>query len=124
MNNIKVLILDDDDELRYNLNLFLEDDGFECKQAANSEAALNLLNNEEFSVAIVDIRLPGISGDEFIPLASKIAPNLKYIVHTGSTDFELTSELLNCGLKSEDVLRKPITDMTLFSHKINEFVNK
>lgn len=122
MNNIKVLILDDDDELRYNLSLFLEDEGFDCYQASDCSEALMMLKKMTFDVAVVDIRLPGMSGDEFIPIAKTFDSNLKYIVHTGSTDFTLGKELVECGLTSNEVFRKPVVDMTNFSKKINELV--
>lgn len=122
MKKVKVLILDDDDELRYNLSLFLEDEGYQTAQSANCSEALQIIKKDELSVAVVDIRLPGMSGDEFILLATKINPNLKYIIHTGSTDFDLSEELINCGLRAEDVFRKPIIDMNQFTLKINELL--
>ena len=124
MKKIKVLILDDDDELRYNLSLFLEDEGYQTSQSSNCSDALQHVKQDKFSVAVVDIRLPGMSGDEFIQLAYKIDPNLKYIIHTGSTDFDLSDGLINCGLKAGDVFRKPIIDMIMFTQKINELLQR
>jgi DNA-binding NtrC family response regulator len=124
MRKIKILILDDDDELRYNLSLFLEDEGYDTAQFSNCDDALNNLQSDKFLVAIVDIRLPGMSGDEFVPLASKIDPKLKFIIHTGSNDFDLSSELIRCGLREEDVFRKPVIDMAQFSIKINELIQR
>ncbi len=122
MGKEKILIIDDDDLLRYNLSLFLEDEGFECTQASNSIDALKLLDKELFAVAIVDFRLPGMSGGEFIPLASKKDSNIKFIIYTGSTDFCLTIDLISCGLRSENIFLKPVSDMNQFVIKIKELL--
>ena len=124
MSKLKILVLDDDDELRYNLYLFLQDEGYDCQQASNCMEALELLEKEKFSIAIVDIRLPGMSGDEFIPIACGIDPDLSYIIYTGSAEFDLRSELTDCGLESGDVLMKPVLDMTKFTKKIEELVKR
>jgi len=118
MNKIKVLILDDDDSLRYNLKIFLEDEGFLCTAVDHPAEALDLMRYNKYDVAIVDIRLPGISGDEFISIACKNHMQNKFIIYTGSMDFILTPELSALGMTIEDIMRKPVEDMTDFTVRI------
>jgi DNA-binding NtrC family response regulator len=123
MNRTKILILDDDEKLRFNLSLFLEDEGYECSSAGNSKEAMSLIERNKFDVAIVDIRLPGLSGDEFIPIAANIDEDLQYIINTGSTDYELDFRLQELGLNEMNILRKPVEDMYIYVSKIRELVN-
>lgn len=113
-NPYKILLLDDDEKLRFNLKLFLEDEEFDCTALSNAEMALELLQDQRFDIAIVDIRLPGMPGDEFIPLANKIDPLLRYIIHTGSTDFKLSDELMGIGITKDFVYIKPVPNMGAF----------
>jgi len=123
MNNL-VLLLDDDDRIRFNLKLFLEDEGFECLTAENAESAIEILAKSDVMVAIVEIRLPGISGDEFIKKVFPLYPKLSYIIHTGSMEFELDSELIQIGISNDLIFTKPIEDMHKFSITIKSLINK
>jgi len=113
-NFYKILLLDDDDKLRFNLKLFLEDEEFDCTAVEDAEQALEVLQTQSFDIAIVDIRLPGIPGDEFIPKANRIDPKLRYIIHTGSTDFKLSDQLMDIGVTQDFVYIKPVPNMGVF----------
>jgi two-component system, OmpR family, response regulator len=124
VNNARILLLDDDDQIRFNLKLFFEDEGFRCDAYENSEKALKALQTEKYDIAIVDIRLPGMDGEEFISASSVIAPGMKYIIHTGSTQYRLPEKLKIAGTGIGGVFHKPISDMNLFVKKINQILNK
>ncbi|PCH61150.1 MAG: response regulator, partial [Gammaproteobacteria bacterium] len=61
-----ILILDDEDVVRQSFVDYFEDNLWRVVQAETAEQALDLLETEQPEVALVDIRLPGIDGDEFI----------------------------------------------------------
>lgn len=124
MKSINLLLIDDDDLLRFNMEMFLTDEGFKVKSASNAEAALRLLDVIPFDVAIVDIRLPGMNGEEFIYTASKINLKLKFLIYTGSSDYKVTKEMIGIGLSNENVFLKPINDMNIFISKINQLVSE
>lgn len=123
MNKARILLLDDDDQVRFNLRMFFEDEGFQCDSFENSEDALNALKKNEYDVAIVDIRLPGMDGEGFITAAAAIYPRLKYIVHTGSTQYRLPNRLIAPDIEIAEVFHKPVSDMNLFVLKINQILN-
>lgn len=123
MNKTRILILDDDEKLRFDLHLFLEDKGYECFSAADSKEALTLVENNKFDIAIVDTKLPGLSGDEFIPIASNIDGNLQYIINTCSADFKLDLRLKETGLDKRNILRRSADDMYVYVSKIKELIN-
>ncbi len=118
MKSIKVLLLDDDVSLRFNMEMYLSDEGFETKSADNADLALNLLEKNKFDVAIVDIRLPGLNGEEFIKLAIKKYPRLKFIIYTGSIKYYIPNDLKEIGITKSQIFIKPISDMKKFVKKI------
>lgn len=121
-DSYKILLLDDDDKLRFNLKLFLEDEEFDCTAVENAEKALEVMHSQSFDIAIVDIRLPGIPGDEFIPLATEIDPHLRYIIHTGSTDFKLSDQLISLGVTQDFVYIKPVSNMGVFLEAFRKLI--
>jgi len=123
MNKKKILLLDDDSQIRFNFKIFFEDEGFKCDAFSNSLDALNSLENNHYDIAVVDIRLPGMDGEEFIAQALNINPRLKYIIHTGSTQYKIPDKLKNPEIKIADVFHKPILDMNLFAERINQILN-
>jgi two-component system, OmpR family, response regulator len=122
MKEIKrILILDDDEKVRFNLQLFLEDEGFNCFGAETAELAEKLLDEIDgtVDVAIVDIRLPGKSGEEFIPIMKNKYPGIKVIIHTGSTDYRVPNQFMKFAITNEEVFHKPIKDLNDLVQKVN-----
>lgn len=113
---IMVLVLDDHPSLRRNLLALLEDEGFEVMEAASGEEALQMVQRRRVDAVIVDIRLHGMNGNEFIVAAHAIKPALRFVIHTGTLDYILPDELRRIGLTDDSVFLKPISDINaLFS---------
>lgn len=108
---VTVLVVDDEEMVRENLEAYLEDEGFHVVTAASGEAALELLVTVEPHVGIIDMRLPGMSGNDFILKAHVLRPALKYLIHTGSTNYKLPSELIAIGVTRDDIYTKPLQNM-------------
>jgi len=85
------------------LPAFLEDEGFTVFSAASGEEALDLILKQEIDVAIIDMRLPGINGDTLILKAHEIQPVLKFLIHTGSTNYSVSRSLEEIGVKKDQV---------------------
>lgn len=58
----KILIADDEAEIRDVLHLYLEKDGYEVYEAADGIQAMEVLQKEKIDLAILDIMMPGIDG--------------------------------------------------------------
>lgn len=114
----RILILDDDDIIRESLKDYLEDEGFSVKGFADGEDALDYLKTESFNIAIVDMRLPGIDGNSFILKASKVSKDMKFIIHTGSSNYSLTDDIADLGISEEHIYIKPVGDMGLIVNGI------
>jgi DNA-binding NtrC family response regulator len=116
----KVLLLDDEPDIRDSLREFLEDCGIATVRAGSAEEALELECLDEVLVAVVDIRLGGMDGLEFIKALHARRPRIRYLIHTGSTDFRLDAQLLKIGLTESEVLFKPVLDMSVFQQAIRK----
>ena len=61
---MKILVIDDEPQIRRALKLGLEKDGFEVTRAASGEEALDLLSTRAFDLIVLDLALPGLDGFE------------------------------------------------------------
>jgi len=103
-----VMIVDDESDIRGALFDFLDDyDEFRLMLAESAEAALGLLQQESADLCIVDMRLPGMNGKEFIREASVQGLCSHFLLHTGSIDDNLDKDLKPFGLTKKDLLLKP-----------------
>ena len=117
-----VLVVDDEEVVRQNIVAYLEDDGLVARGAESAEQALEILAQQEFGVAIIDLRLPGMDGNALIVHAAALQPRLKFIVHTGSSNYTLPPELVALGVTEDDVFHKPVMDMSAFVAKIRQLL--
>ena len=122
MNERKILVLDDEPDIRDSLAAYLEDCGFSVLPVGSGEEALASLS--EVCVAIVDIRLRGMDGLTFIKKAHALRPDILYIIHTGSTEFQLDDELRALGMTDAQVLFKPVLDIGVFDRLIRERISR
>ncbi|WP_461209969.1 response regulator [Desulfocurvus sp. DL9XJH121] len=124
LTGITILVLDDEQMVRENLEAFLEDEGLTPLTASNGEKALSILAENSVQVGIIDMRLPGMAGSEFIVRAHKVSPDTKFIVHTGSTNYKLPQELREVGVTYDDVFIKPLADMNVVLTAIARLTNR
>ena len=120
----KVLVLDDEPNIRESLAEYLMDCGFVTLTAESAEDALMLPELGSVAVAVVDIRLGGMDGLEFIKRLHALHPAVRCLIHTGSTDFQLDNELRDIGLTDREVLFKPVLDMGIFETLILEKIEE
>ena len=105
---ISILVIDDEERIRQLLEDFLEDyDEFSVRAVASAEEALVELARKPADLCIVDVRLPGMNGQEFILAAQDSRMCGRFVLHTGSINFSLSVELLRRGLTMNDVFLKP-----------------
>ena len=107
------LILDDEESIRHSIAAFMEDEGYQVFQAESSEQALEIVRTHPIDHAVVDIRLPGDDGNEFMLAARKMRPSIKFVVHTGSADYVPSRAIQAIGVTVDKVLIKPAGDLNL-----------
>ncbi|MBF0449349.1 MAG: response regulator [Candidatus Magnetomorum sp.] len=118
----RVLILEDEEIVRLIINDFLKMTGFDVYESDNATSALQLLEKECIDISIVDINIPGISGEDFIVAAKRICPELQCIIHTGETDYKVSERLQKLGITQNSVLVKPVEDMYVFRTTIDRLL--
>ena len=60
----KIMVVDDEKEIRELLSIYLAEDGYDVISAASGEEAIDLAQNEEPQVILMDVKMPGIDGVE------------------------------------------------------------
>ncbi len=108
---IRVIIIDDEDMISKMLKGYLEDHGFDVATAGTGAAGLDLLRRGEYDVAVIDVRLPDMSGNDLVVRAAAVRPGMKFIMHTGSVDYVPAGELAALGVRADSIIRKPVKDM-------------
>ncbi|HKS38241.1 MAG TPA: response regulator, partial [Verrucomicrobiae bacterium] len=82
----RILIVDDDAGQRSLLDSFLKGQGFETVPVSSGERALDVLRDQDFSMMISDVRMPGISGLETLRRARKEHAVLPVLLVTAYAD--------------------------------------
>ena len=119
-NQPKILIIDDEPGLLFSLTAFLEDEGYCVKSTSSGEDALCDLKNGSFDAVIIDIRLPGKDGNEVMLEAIKSGCKARFLIHTGSADYQLPQTLQAHGIGQNDIFLKPLTDLEILCQALNE----
>ncbi len=89
---IRVLLVDDEENLIEFLSKRLLKQGFTVKAAGSGEEAVKVAKGQHFDVAVVDLKMPGIDGVETQKQLKEIQPFLQCIVLTGHGSIESALE--------------------------------
>ncbi|MCB1959847.1 MAG: response regulator [Rhodocyclaceae bacterium] len=105
----KMLICDDNPVNRKVAVAFATRMGFEVSEVAGGAAALELLAAQQFDILLLDISMPGMSGDEVLAhyLASDPTPRPRILAYTAHAFPEEKARLLAAGF--DDLLIKPVS---------------
>ena len=117
-----ILIIDDEKQILFSLQTFFEDEGFRVHCAASGEDGLEILQEKAIDLCVVDMRLPGIDGNEVIHLSRTLSPATKFLIHTGSSDYQLPHDLMQGGIDPQFVFRKPLPDMSILLHAVTRLL--
>jgi len=101
----RILIVDDEENIRRGLRAILLKDGHEVNDASSAEEALRLLESFSWDVAIVDIRMPGMSGIGLLHEIRDQWPYVAVIMLTGHATLESAMKALKDG--AQDYMLKP-----------------
>jgi len=106
-NNCLVYIVDDDKDLREAVMDTLEDAGFVARGFSVASEVLKELDPEWPGVIVSDIRMPGMTGLEFLSAATELAPDVPFVLITGYGDVKTAIRAMKDG--AYDFLEKPTT---------------
>ena len=113
----KILVVDDEPDVRDVIRLQLEGRGLNVLEAVDGQDAIDILksgdNMVNCGVILCDILMPRVNGVECIQYIREQAPGIPIVVITGYPDTELASDLLKKGVK--DFLVKPVAKEKLLA---------
>ena len=113
----RILLIDDEAEVRKPITLTLQKAGFEVAEAQDGEEAIRLLNSGDnplmVDTIVCDIRMPKIDGVHAINYFQSQYPTIPIVVLTGYPDIDLAVSFLKSGVVA--YLVKPVAKEKLLS---------
>ncbi len=103
--NIKILIIDDDDEIRYSLNRVLTSRGFITEEASSGEAGIECAKQSAYEVIFLDNRMGGMNGLEALQHLRSDLPEAMIILMTAFGTTQTAIEAMKYG--AFDYIIKP-----------------
>ncbi len=102
---VGVLVVDDEETIRTLLKRILESAGYPVVTAGDGEEALRILSQQGFELALLDVRMPGITGLELLGKITTDWPDTGVIMVTAVAELQTAVEAMKLG--AYDYLTKP-----------------
>jgi DNA-binding NtrC family response regulator len=103
---VRILIIEDDEEMRSLLEDVLDEEGFETESVSNGSDGLRKVTKESFDLILTDIRMPGLTGLDILPVIKRLQPEASVIVITAFGNEEIHRRSVEKG--AAGYLEKPI----------------
>jgi serine phosphatase RsbU (regulator of sigma subunit) len=112
----RILIIDDEPELRTSIHTYLEDSGFEVLEAQNGQEGISLFRAQKPDCVITDLQMPNGSGLAVLETIRQEFPDTPILVLSGQGVMQDAIQALRLG--AWDYLLKPIPDMAVLEHAV------
>ena len=101
----KILIIDDEESIRNTLKDILEYENYTVEMASDGEEGLKMVQDNDYSVVLCDVKMPKMDGIEVLEKASKTNPETQFIMISGHGNIETAVEATKKG--AFDFIEKP-----------------
>lgn len=108
----RILIVEDDKEIREGIEIYLKSQGYQVFQAADGVEGLEIIGREEIHLAIVDIMMPRMDG---ITMTVKLREKHDFPVIMLSAKSEEVDKIMGLNIGADDYVTKPFTPMELLA---------
>lgn len=108
----RILIVDDDEDVRYVMRTYLEHLGFSVDEAPDGYWALDLVRRKPYQMLFLDYRMPRLDGIETLAQMRRVSPDLKIVFITAMTDDVTFRKIFGGDVPVDGFLNKPL----LISH--------
>jgi len=119
---IKVLVIDDEPDLRRVMRTMLERNGFYVEEAKNGEDGLEKIQNQSFDHIFVDLRMPKMDGVSFIKKLKSKRTDARIYIITAHINYDLDEEkLINSyieGFAMKPFVEKELLELMKFEKKV------
>lgn len=112
MSGDRILLVEDDKEIREGVEIFLKSQGYAVFQAADGVEGLAVLEQQEIDLAIVDVMMPRMDG---ITMTAKLREKYDFPVVFLSAKSEEVDKILGLNMGADDYITKPFTPMELLA---------
>lgn len=118
---MKILVVDDDPNTQYLIEVFCKDDDYELVFASNGKEAIDSFEKGGINIIITDIRMPEMGGEAVLDYVHKANPEIPVIIMTSYGTIEDAVHFLQSG--AHDYITKPLT-REVFCHRVQRAVEK
>ncbi len=119
---VKVLIIDDEADVRGTLAACLEDADYDVLQAADGPSGLQMCRHLQPDVVLCDLRMPGMDGLTVMDMVHAEMPEMPFIVLSGVGRVSDAVEALKRG--AWDYLSKPLEDVAVLEHALGQALER
>lgn len=120
-NKLRILFVDDEAPIREVMRIELPRMGHEATICDNGEMAISAIDKNKYDAAIIDLRMPGLSGWDVIEHIKSVSPDTDVIIATGHGSMEEAIQAVRRG--AYDFLTKP-TKLAVVSAVLNRVAEK
>jgi CheY-like chemotaxis protein len=96
--NYKILIVEDEAETSKYLSSALTDEGFIVEIAENGIIGLEKLKQSKYNLIVLDLKMPGKTGDEVLKDIREIDPYIHVVINTNYAEPQIMQKLINLGV--------------------------
>ena len=111
LNKLRVLFVDDESPIREVMRIELPRMGHDSTICEDGQAALAVLEKHTFDAAIIDLRMPELSGWDVVDHIKKVSPETEIIISTGHGNIDKAIQAIRQG--AYDFLPKPCKLVTI-----------
>jgi DNA-binding NtrC family response regulator len=104
--SLNILIVDDEKIVHQTLAPYLRDCGHSVESAEDGANGLSMLEKNDYNLALLDVRMPGVDGISVLSKIQEQKPELSVVIITGHGNMDLAIQALRAG--AADFLTKPI----------------
>jgi DNA-binding NtrC family response regulator len=117
---INILIVDDEEIVRESLMNWLKEDGYDVVCAENAKKALDRLPERDWTLAMIDLKMPGMDGIQLMDEIRKLRPGITVIIMTAYATVDTAVKAIKKG--AYDYIVKPFNpeDVSMVIKKIIE----
>ena len=120
MENYHVLVVEDDEQIRDGIEIYLKSQGYEVSKAANGEEGLEKLKEKEVHLAIIDVMMPKMDG---IQMVVRLRKQYDFPVIMLSAKSEEVDKIMGLNMGADDYVTKPFQPLELLA-RVNSHLRR
>lgn len=120
MEQYRVLVVEDDKEIRDGIEIYLKSQGYEVFKAADGVEGLEVIRGKEIHLAIVDVMMPRMDG---IQMVMELRKDYDFPVIMLSAKSEEVDKILGLNMGADDYVTKPFTPLELLA-RVNSHLRR